>query len=94
MSMTRCTSAGRFRVHFDELVPNDDDEFVPGGSMQLRLPHHVRTEAVDDWSPVISTEEDYEGELCGCEHDFLTKGLPGKAYNYKWRFQVTPLGDD
>lgn len=87
--MNRCESAGKFHVEFQEWGWVDG-RMQNAGHMQLELPQHAWSAETRDGSPIISTEEPYEGELCEHELVFLG-GFPGKHFNYKWRFAVTPL---
>ena len=89
MSIARCQSAGEYRVQFEELGWVDGGVKAVG-HMKLELFQHAWNLEDRDGSPIISTEEPFEGELCAHELAFL-RGFPGKHFTYKWRFTVTPL---
>ncbi len=91
MSIARCESVGKFRVVFIELGKDDEGNLIPFGHMKLTMPQHGFDAEVRDGSPILDTEDPFEGELCDHELRWL-KGYPGYEYNYHWRFEITPLG--
>lgn len=89
-TMTRCESAGKFRVEFSEMGLVDGVR-ASVGHMKYVMHQHAFDAETRDGSPILDTDDPYEGDLCAHELDFL-HGFPGKHYNYKWEFVVTPLG--
>ena len=41
--------------------------------------------------PTVSTTEPFEGELCLCEVQWLTEGVPGRDYRPEYEFTVKKL---
>lgn len=89
MAIARCESVGKYRVTFTQLGMIDG-KIVDAGPMKLQLPQHAFDLETRDGSPILDTQEPFEGELCADELTWLT-GFPGKNFNFKWRFHVQPL---
>ena len=82
---------GRFRVTFRALVQDPKTlDHIPGPMSKFDLGQHPWDDQTRDGSPILDTEQPYEGHLCVHEWAFL-KGFPGKHFNYGWRFTLEPL---
>lgn len=100
MTLLRCgagKAAGKFKVellvlHSKEEVRvqigshHDVFQYGPDG-LGVREPDG--TTRVLDAAPTVSTKEPFVGELCPCEFDFLSNGVPGKDYRPEYQFTVT-----
>lgn len=89
--MRRCDrSAGNYRVTFLALHHKE--------------PYHVQIQGHRDVvadldgeavlleaAPMVGNDKAFEGELCEHEVQWLTEGVPGKAYPLNWAFTAEKL---
>mgnify|MGYP001617588943 FL=1 len=91
--IARCDyKVARYRVIFRCMTRDPETfEVIDGGpSMKLMMHQHSFDVETRDGSPILSTMEPFEGELCGHEVEWL-RGYPGKTFNFQWRFDVELL---